>query len=262
MSDVRVRREPPVFRRVTVRRTELLGPRMARITVAGDELAGLVVPDPAASVRLLVPESGAELVMPTWERNVFLLPDGRRAPIRTLTPRRNDEAARELDLDIVLHGRGVVSRWAEHAAPGDEAAVSGPARGYTIDPHASAYVLAGDESAVPAISQLLEALPPGLSIAVHVEVAEPQGRVPLPVHPGAEVAWHDLPAGDQPGSALVAAVLGSPFGSGTKVWVAGEAAAVQRIRRHLFEERGLTRADATVRGYWKHGRAGDDDGVE
>ena len=43
------------------------------------------------------------------------------------------------------------------------------------------------------------------------------------------------------------------------VWVAGEAAGVQRIRRHLFEERGLTRAQATVRGYWKHGRAGTDD---
>jgi NADPH-dependent ferric siderophore reductase len=31
----------------------------------------------------------------------------------------------------------------------------------------------------------------------------------------------------------------------------------QRIRRHLFEERGLPRPQATVRGYWKHGRAGD-----
>jgi NADPH-dependent ferric siderophore reductase len=41
------------------------------------------------------------------------------------------------------------------------------------------------------------------------------------------------------------------------VWVAGEAAAVQRIRRHLFAERGLTRAQAVVRGYWKQGRSGD-----
>jgi len=40
-----------------------------------------------------------------------------------------------------------------------------------------------------------------------------------------------------------------------KVWVAGEAAAVQRIRRHLFEERGLTRLSVHVRGYWKTGRS-------
>ena len=37
------------------------------------------------------------------------------------------------------------------------------------------------------------------------------------------------------------------------------AAAVHRIRRHLFEERGLSRRQAVVRGYWKAGRAGDDD---
>jgi NADPH-dependent ferric siderophore reductase len=43
------------------------------------------------------------------------------------------------------------------------------------------------------------------------------------------------------------------------VWVAGEAAAMQRIRRHLFEDRGLSRAQASVRGYWKHGRGGDAD---
>ena len=39
------------------------------------------------------------------------------------------------------------------------------------------------------------------------------------------------------------------------VWVAGEAAAVQKIRKHLFDQRGMSRSDATVRGYWKHGRS-------
>jgi NADPH-dependent ferric siderophore reductase len=34
---------------------------------------------------------------------------------------------------------------------------------------------------------------------------------------------------------------------------------VQRVRRHLFQERGLPRARASVRGYWKHGRSGDSD---
>ncbi|MDQ4071109.1 MAG: siderophore-interacting protein [Actinomycetota bacterium] len=62
----RVRREPPRFRRVTVRRTERLSPRMARLTVAGPELEGLAVEQPAASVRLLLPPPGAAaLVMPS-----------------------------------------------------------------------------------------------------------------------------------------------------------------------------------------------------
>jgi NADPH-dependent ferric siderophore reductase len=34
---------------------------------------------------------------------------------------------------------------------------------------------------------------------------------------------------------------------------------MQRIRKHVFDERGLSRRDATVRGYWKVGRAGGDD---
>ena len=32
---------------------------------------------------------------------------------------------------------------------------------------------------------------------------------------------------------------------------------VAAIRRHLFDEVGLPRSQAVVRGYWKHGRAGD-----
>jgi NADPH-dependent ferric siderophore reductase len=31
---------------------------------------------------------------------------------------------------------------------------------------------------------------------------------------------------------------------------------VQRIRKHLFDERGIDRARCTVRGYWKQGREG------
>jgi NADPH-dependent ferric siderophore reductase len=55
----------------------------------------------------------------------------------------------------------------------------------------------------------------------------------------------------------VAAVKATEIAPGERVWAAGEAAAVQRIRRHLFEERGMARPHTTVRGYWKHGRTGD-----
>jgi NADPH-dependent ferric siderophore reductase len=58
---------------------------------------------------------------------------------------------------------------------------------------------------------------------------------------------------------LFAAIRGADLDPGIRVWVAGEAAAVQRIRRHLFEDRGLPRSQASVRGYWKHGRRGNGD---
>ena len=259
-TPVGARREPPRFRRVAVRRVEHVGPRMVRVTLAGPDLEGLSVEHPAASVRLLLPPYGAQqLVIPSWNGNEFLLPDGRRPTIRTFTPRRVDPEALELDLEIVVHGRGVASEWAEAAEPGDPAAISGPGRGYVIDRDAPAFLVAGDETAIPAIGQLLEALPAETPLQVHIEVAAPDARVALPDHPRPTVEWCDLPPGAAPGDALVAAVRGADLAPGTRVWVAGEAAAVQRIRRHLFEDRALPRAQAQVRGYWKHGRSGDAD---
>jgi NADPH-dependent ferric siderophore reductase len=57
-----------------------------------------------------------------------------------------------------------------------------------------------------------------------------------------------LPAGAPPGAALVDAVGTADIGAATKVWVAGEAAAMRRMRRVLFEDRGLTHSQAAVRG--------------
>jgi NADPH-dependent ferric siderophore reductase len=254
----RGRREPPRFRLVEVRRVEQLTPRLTRVTVGGPELDGLVVEQPAASVRLLLPPAGRrELVMPAWNGNEFLLPDGTRATIRTFTPRRVDPAALELDLEIVVHGEGVASSWAQTAEAGNEAAVSGPGRGYEVDAGAPAFLLAGDETAIPAMSQLLDVLPQATPVSVHVEVGDPDARLPMDQHPQASVGWHELPTGAPPGDALVAAVEGAEIPPGARVWVAGEAAAVQRIRRHLFQDRGLSRSDATVRGYWKRGRTAD-----
>lgn len=233
---------------------------MTRVTLAGPDLEGLTVEDRAASVRLLLPSAGAsELIMPSWNGNEFLLPDGRRPAIRTFTPLRIDVAKFELDLEIVVHGGGVASQWAAAAEPGHRAALSGPGRGYTVDRDAPAFLLGGDETAIPAISQLLEAVPADTSVHVCVEVAEPDGRLPLPEHPRATVEWCDLPRGAPPGEALVGAIRGADLLSDARVWVGGEAAAVQRIRRYLFEERGVARAQTSVRGYWKHGRTGDTD---
>ncbi|HLM19082.1 MAG TPA: siderophore-interacting protein [Acidimicrobiia bacterium] len=256
----RLRREPPAFRHVEVHRVERLTPRMVRVTLGGAELAGFTVEQPAASVRVLLPTpGGADLVVPSWNGNEFLLPDGRRPTIRTLTPWRFEPDALELDVGIVVHGGGVASDWALSAEPGESAAISGPGRGYTVDGDAPAYLVAGDETAIPAITQVLAAVPDTTTVHVRVEVAHPDGRLALPEHPGATVEWCDLAPGAAPGDALGAAVRDVEVADGTRVWAAGEAAAVQRIRRHLFDERDLPRAQTSVRGYWKHGRAGDGD---
>lgn len=259
MSTIRGRREPPPFRPVTVARTEPRSPYLTRVTLTGDALEGLEVAEPAASVRLLLPraDTGA-LELPTWNGNEFLDADGNRPRIRTLTPLRFDPDALELDVEIVLHDDSPLTRWITGAGPGTVAAISGTGRGYDIDPDVSEFLLAGDETAVPAISTIVPELPADARVRVIVEVRDAQAQLDLPAHPHATIEWVERPSGAAHGDAMVDALLSIDRGTlpdDVQVWVAGEAAAVQRIRRHLKDEVGLGRSQATVRGYWKHGRA-------
>ncbi len=236
---------------MTVRRAAQITPRMMRVTFAGPDLTGLAVDQPAASVRLLIPSPGSdELVVPTWNGNEFLLPGDDRPVIRTFTPPLRDGGATELDLWVVLHEGGLVSTWAEGVVPGDQAAASGPGRGYQVDSDAPAFFLAGDETATPAIGQLLEAIPVDTSVDVHIEIAHPDGELPLPHHPGATVSWHLLLAGEPPGATLADAVEAAHLDPSSQVWAAGEAAGMHRIRKFLAA-REFPRSQSTVRGYWK-----------
>lgn len=220
---------------------------MTRVILGGNELEGFSIERPAASVRLLLPTAG-ELEIPAWSGNEFLRSDGTRPIIRTLTPRRFDAEARELHLDVVLHGSGLASTWAETTRPGDEVAVSGPGRGYHIDRDATAFLLAGDETAIPAICQLLEHLP-SVPLAVHLLVSHAEARVDL--HRDVDVTWHLASDSSDSQEPLSDAIRATILAHGLRIWAAGEAAAMQRIRSYLFREIDFPRSQATVRGYWK-----------
>lgn len=251
-SPLRTRREPPPFRHIAVVRVERPGNWLARVTLDGPDLGELVVEEPAASVRLLLPSTpGSELVFPTWNGNEFLLADGSRPILRTFTPIRPDGAKSELTLDIVVHEGGAASDWAVAAAPGDKAAVSGPGRGYTPEPKASAFLLTGDESAVPALSQLVAALAPQRPVQVGIEVRSPEAIGGRLADAPASVEWFVQEDGARPGTEQLGYVSAARIEPGAMVWAAGEAAAMQRIRRHLFDGRRIERSDTMIRGYWK-----------
>jgi NADPH-dependent ferric siderophore reductase len=256
----RLRREPPTFRTGRVVGTDDLTPFLRRVRLAGEELRLLEPAGPAASIRLLLPAHPTDpVVLPTWTGNEFRTADGSRAVIRTLTPIELDPDAGTLTLDVVRHDRGPLTAWVDAVSPGDEVAVSGPGRGYDVDPRAGAYLLAGDETALPALRQVVDAIPTDVPVRVLAEVRGEDARVDLGDRPDLEVVWLDADPTAPPGDSLVHAVIDAATGGldGTSVWAAGEAAAVQRIRRHLFEDVGLPRRQAHVRGYWKHGRAED-----
>lgn len=247
-----IRKPPPPFAVVTTVARQDLTPRMVRLTLRGDGLRELGPSDPAASIRLVVPSSPAsDLVIPTWNGNEFLLPDGTRPALRTFTPLRIDREAGQLDVEIVNHPGGAVSRWAAQAQVGSEAAISGPGNGYEIESDVAMFVLLGDETAIPAMGELLSVLP-AVPIEIHIEVESAEARLNFDAPPHAAVTWHVRGEGERPGFALVkVAQTFENFDETSRLWAAGEAAAMQAIRNHLFKELGLPRSVATVRGYWK-----------
>jgi NADPH-dependent ferric siderophore reductase len=234
---------------------------LARMTLQGPELSRLEVTQPASSVRVLLPvlTGPGELELPGWDGNRFLLADGSRPVLRTLTPRHVDRSAGLLQLDVVVHGRGAASDWASAALLGSPAAVSGPARGYVFDPDPAELIVGGDETAFAAVCQIMESAPGDVAVSVIMETPGEESRPVLPARSGGEVRWVDQRE-DAPCAALVEAMSALRISPGGRLWAAGEAAAMQSLRTRLFTELGVPRSQATVRGYWKHGRSAAEEG--
>ena len=157
----------------------------------------------------------------------------------------------------MLHGAGALASWAAGATPGAPVAVAGTGRGYTIDPAAHDLVVAGDETALAAIAVLLEALPQEATVRVLVEVADPSGRVDLPAHPGAAVTWCDLPAGAPPAARSCPRSRPSTSRPTCTCGPRARPPPCSGCVATSSRRAGCTRRQAVVRGYWKHGRAGD-----
>lgn len=291
--------------RVSVRSVERTSPSFARIELGGDDLADFGVDGPLYDqrIKLLFPGSAGlpRLSAESWWADYLALPEETRGAIRTYTIAgvRGSGAATTLLVDFVLHpgAHGPGSGWALSAAVGDELLAVVPRRGEAgggieFEPGAaSRLLLVGDETALPAIGQILRELPAGPRGAVFVEVPGAADIRDLPAPAGIEVTW--LPRGDRPvGEPVVAAVsahlgfaaseppagpagpaaadqlpwetptysasgepLDSAAGDGRYAWIAGEASMVTTLRRHLVGELGLPRRQVAFMGYWRQGVA-------
>lgn len=293
--------------RVTVAATHRVCPSFLRVTLAGpdldlfgqdglDQRVKIVFPLPDGTLcdidRPEVVEDG------TWYERWRALPEARRNPLRTYTVRRVRPAARELDIDLVLHGgTGPAARWLEAVRPGDEVVVIGPdAR--SIHSHvgidfrpgpARRLLLAGDETAAPAICAILEALPDDRTAQAFIEVPDADDRFPLDLPPTARVDW--LPrSGAAVGTRLVPEVTAwagdaadllaaaaapaaqqltevdvdrellwespaAPPDEAFYAWLAGEAGVIRDLRRLLVRGHGVDRSRVAFMGYWRLGRA-------
>lgn len=239
-------------RLLQVRRSAQITPRMIRVTLGGDELAGFGGDGPDRRIKMFFPVPGQERpAVPRASTGGPVWPAGEARPsIRTYTVRRFDPATGELDVDFVLHeGHGPAAAWAREAQPGSWVGVSEPGGRYVPDPAAELHVVIGDETALPAVATVLEALPAGVPALAFLEVADAGEEQELPGD--AELRWvhrSTRPAGDP----LVEAVQAATFPPGrAQAWLSGESACVKTLRKHLLDERGVDRRAVYATGYWR-----------
>lgn len=198
----------------TVRRVERLSPSFVRITLGGEGFDDFG-PDGSTldlRIKLLIAEPGRPLPLhlassDSWYTDWLALPEHERGHLRTYTARyvRGEGRGRELVVDFVLHGTdaahpgepGPAAAWAAAAAVGDEVGVIGPRRGLDrrfsgveFEPgEARRLLLVADETALPALSSILESLDPDTRGCAVVEVPQEADFLPVAAPSGVDVHW-------------------------------------------------------------------------
>lgn len=292
--------------RVRVRALTPLSPTFLRMTFTGDHLDSFADNGDDQRIKVIFPLVDGSLPdLPPgreWRRAWAALPDHRRNPVRTYTARAVRPEAREIDIDFVLHGdNGPASRWAATAAVGDELLVvgpnsrhDGPHQGVEWEPPpgTDCLLLAGDETALPAISSILERLPADARGVAVLEVPGDADIQRLTAPRGVQLVWCPR-RGVSHGKLLERAVRDvaaqllarsarkpddldvdldiqlddpdllwdvprkhAPDGAlvdGGYAWLAGEASCIARLRRYLVRDLGVDRRSASFMGYWRQG---------
>lgn len=290
--------------RTTVAHRTQLSPNFLRVTLTGPDLVHFGTAGLDQRIKLILPLPDGSFTdvgqfdetvgMMEWYRRWRELPDETRNPIRTYTIRAVRPEAREIDVDFVLHGtEGPASAWASAAAPGAPLVVIGPdARadetgGLEWNPgDAGSVLIAGDETAVPAICAIVESLPAHVTGSVYIEVPTEADALPLAAPEGVAIrwlargsaahglrlsaavhAWGETRAAEDEPAATTGTELADPsedevlwevpdaaVGS-CYAWLAGEASTITALRRHLVRDLGIDRRSVAFMGYWRRGRA-------
>jgi NADPH-dependent ferric siderophore reductase len=254
--------------RVEVLRTEQVSPSTLRVTFGGPDLKGCVTAGLDQRIKIFFPLAGqVDPVVPEgpdWYLEYRTMPDEIRPPMRTFTVVELRHDVHEMDIDFVLHGDlGPASAWAGRATRGDRVAILGPNAlhdpilGYEFKPDADTEwtLLAGDETALPAITGILAAMPEGRRALVFLEVESTREMRPLDCGGDVHVTW--LTRGSDAHNGLLRdAISRTEFPPGRPyAWLAGEKSKVTTLRRHLVNERGVDKKDVYFSGYWLLGSA-------
>jgi NADPH-dependent ferric siderophore reductase len=247
--------------RVTVTAVAQVSPIMRRLTLHAPELATFCPLGPDEYFGLVMPAEGHELPeLPPADpdratpRGAFEVPEEQQPAVRWYTIRAHRPEVGEVDVDVVTHGdAGPGSSWVIRAGVGAVAAFQTGTSAYRTEDVDGPQVIAGDETALPAISRILEELPATVEAYVFLEVPARGDVPPLPTAPNAIITILERGT-DAPGSALMPAIEAAELPIPTAAWVAGEQGSVAAVRRHLTGVLGAQKRSVYFCPYWILGK--------
>jgi len=229
----------PMPRNLIVVNVHSLTPNMVRITLGGEELLGFPEDQESGYIKLIFPSE-----------------DGEQKPrMRTYTVRTFDSERQQMEVDFVVHGdTGPASAWAMNAKIGDTITIAGPGAKKMVDMSADWFFIAGDMTALPAISVNLEHMPTDAKGYAVVEILSEADKQDLVVPDGMEVHWIINSKPDQPHTMVLDTIKSLPWLDGKPyVWAAGEFGSIRAVRRYFKKERDVGRREIYASSYWKIG---------
>jgi len=243
---------PANFRLLTVRKSRLLFEGMQRVTVHYPDIDRLQ--GHGIHFRLILPCNKSR--PPVWP---VMGPNG--APVwpvgadelhaRYVTLKNIRADLEEVDIDIVRHGTGIVSQWAQNASQGQLVGAMGPA-GMKNLPEAKSYFLAADGTGLPAVAQLLSRLPQ--DAVGDVVVALPPSVDPRSYLPESGLTFHTLSPDTFEGNVVEMAERLTVKDETGYAFFAGEFGNAQSLRAHFKKGLGLDKTTQISATYWRRDR--------
>ncbi|MFF2494128.1 siderophore-interacting protein [Agromyces sp. NPDC058064] len=240
-----------VFRPARLASRRFLTADYVRVRLEGEALVGFDSPGSDDHIRVFFPARGTEAA-------ALSVDELRAAPSREYTPLAWDAAAGTLELEFLVHGdEGVAGRWAADAPIGASVGVGGPRGSLVIEGVPEGWLLAGDETSLPAIRRLAGRMPRGARGLVIIEASGAGDDYALETPESVRVEWLRRADGS-PSAALIDrldALTAEDRPSGDVFAFVAAEQAVVKPGRALLERWGLDAERAIVKGYWRRGDA-------
>lgn len=241
-----------------VSRKEYLTPHFIRVYLTGDTVLKLMDCVPGTHLKILIPPVHTESIhFPEYGKKKKAVSKELAPWTRTYTLRGTDFKNKEVWIDFAAHGsEGPASAWAINAQPGNVLGIMVKRNKKMFYNHqADYYILAGDATAIPVLSCILEDLPPTAKGCCLIEVYSPEDEQKLKTKADMQFVWVHNPK-PKKGSKLTEVFKKQNFPADNKyAYIAAEKDTVKQIQHYLKKEKKWKKDEFYTKSYWKSGKS-------